>query len=271
MGFIQHWSLPNRIGCWLGGRRAPPAAARPPDRRRCGLPRRDARARAAPRIATPLLVAIGIPPIIAVAAPLPATVPGTLVAADGYRRKGLIDRQVLLWSLIAGVPATIVGAILTRWISGDVLVYVTDVVIVVLGVRMLLAPRRRRARSPTSDDADPHDRRRRRHRPRRRPARQQRRVPARAAVHRRARPAHQARAGHVARRRRGPRRARHDRAPGARPHRLGDRRRVRRRARSRSRASVPGSRSAPTAPGSSACYGVVLVVLGVGFLAAAVI
>ena len=89
-------------------------------------------------IATPLLVAIGIPPIVAVAAPLPATVPGTLVAADGYRRKGLIDRQVLLWSLIAGVPATVVGAVLTRWIAADVLVYVTDVVIAVLGIRMLL-------------------------------------------------------------------------------------------------------------------------------------
>ena len=62
-------------------------------------------------LATPILVAFGIPPVIALVAPLPATVPGTLVAADGYRRKGLIDRNVLVWSLIAGVPATIVGAV----------------------------------------------------------------------------------------------------------------------------------------------------------------
>lgn len=89
-------------------------------------------------IATPLLAAIGIPPIVAVAAPLPATVPGTLVAADGYRREGLIDKRVLLWSLIAGVPATVIGAVLTRWISGDVLVYVTDAIIAVLGLRLLV-------------------------------------------------------------------------------------------------------------------------------------
>ncbi|CAN5422317.1 sulfite exporter TauE/SafE family protein [soil metagenome] len=91
-------------------------------------------------LATPFLVAIGIPPIIALAAPLPATVPGTLVAARRYRQLGLIDRDVLLWSLGAGLPATLVGAIATRWIDAHLLVQVTDVVIVALGVRMLAKP-----------------------------------------------------------------------------------------------------------------------------------
>ncbi|MEO6628476.1 MAG: sulfite exporter TauE/SafE family protein [Aquihabitans sp.] len=91
-------------------------------------------------IATPVLVALGIPPIIALAAPLPATVPGALVAADGYRRRGLIDHSVMRWSLIAGLPATVLGALATRWIDGGSLVLVTDVVIVALGLRMLLHP-----------------------------------------------------------------------------------------------------------------------------------
>ena len=89
-------------------------------------------------IATPLLAAIGVPPIVALAAPLPATVPGTLVAADEYRRQGLIDSNVLAWSLVAGIPATIAGAVATRWIDARFLVLVTDVVITVLGLRMLL-------------------------------------------------------------------------------------------------------------------------------------
>jgi uncharacterized membrane protein YfcA len=88
-------------------------------------------------LATPLLVAFGIPPVIALAAPLPATVPGTLVAADSYRRKGLIDRDVLLWSLVAGVPATIVGAIGSKFIDAHALILVTDAVIAVLGLRMV--------------------------------------------------------------------------------------------------------------------------------------
>jgi uncharacterized membrane protein YfcA len=89
-------------------------------------------------IATPILVAAGVPAMIAVAAPLPATVPGTLLAADHYRRKGFLDRDVLRWSVLAGLPAAVVGAVLTKWISGDALVHLTDVLLVGLGIRLLL-------------------------------------------------------------------------------------------------------------------------------------
>lgn len=89
-------------------------------------------------LATPILVAFGVPPVIALVAPLPATVPGTLVAADSYRRMGHIDRNVLTWSLIAGVPATIVGAIGSKFVDAHALILVTDAVIAVLGIRMLL-------------------------------------------------------------------------------------------------------------------------------------
>lgn len=67
-------------------------------------------------IATPLLGAVGVPAIIAVAAPL---------------------------------PATVVGAIATRWIAGAALVTVTNCVLVLLGLRFLL-PRGK-------DEADPID------------------------------------------------------------------------------------------------------------------
>ncbi len=91
-------------------------------------------------LATPILVAFGIPPVVALAAPLPATVPATLVAADGYRRKGLIDNNVLLWSLLVGVPATVVGAVCSKFVDAHALILVTDVVIAVLGIRMVLRP-----------------------------------------------------------------------------------------------------------------------------------
>ncbi|MCB0972299.1 MAG: sulfite exporter TauE/SafE family protein [Acidimicrobiales bacterium] len=92
-------------------------------------------------IATPILAAMGIPPLVALAAPLPATVPGTLVAADRYRRGGFIDRGVLLGSLAAGIPATVVGAYASRWVGGHALILATDAIIVALGIRLLLAPR----------------------------------------------------------------------------------------------------------------------------------
>lgn len=91
-------------------------------------------------VATPLLVAIGIPPVVALAAPLPATVPATMVAAGRYRRHGHVDRAIVGWSIAAGIPATILGAMATRWIDAVALVTITEVIIVGLGLRMLLAP-----------------------------------------------------------------------------------------------------------------------------------
>lgn len=91
-------------------------------------------------IATPLLAAIGLPPIVAVAAPLPATIPGTLAAARPYAQAGHIDRQILGWSLAVAIVTTIVGAIATDWISGVVLVKITDAVIALLGIRFLVRP-----------------------------------------------------------------------------------------------------------------------------------
>ena len=91
-------------------------------------------------IATPLLHAIGIPAIVAVAAPLPATIPSTLVGYSAYRGAHLVDRQVLAWSIGFGVPATIAGALATRWVGGGTLVIVTDVIVAALGLRFLLGP-----------------------------------------------------------------------------------------------------------------------------------
>lgn len=90
-------------------------------------------------IATPLLAAVGVPAIIAVAAPLPATIPSTLAASSVYWKARLIDWRVVRWSLAFGIPATIIGAVATRWIGGSTLVTITDGILVVLGLRFLLA------------------------------------------------------------------------------------------------------------------------------------
>jgi uncharacterized protein len=88
-------------------------------------------------IATPLLAAIGVPPIVAVASPLPATVPGTLVAYRRYRHLGLSDPSVIRTSLAVGVPATLLGAVASHWIAGGTLLVVTDVLVALIGLRIL--------------------------------------------------------------------------------------------------------------------------------------
>ena len=91
-------------------------------------------------IATPLLAAAGLPAIVAVAGPLPATIPATALAAYHYHRQGQLDRRLVLIAIAFGVPATIIGAVATRWIGGEVLIIVTDVVIAALGLRFFLRP-----------------------------------------------------------------------------------------------------------------------------------
>ena len=91
-------------------------------------------------IATPLLAALGVPPIVAVASPLPATVPGTLVAYRRYRSTGITDPTVARWSVALGVPATILGALATRWVDADALVLITELAVAAIGVRVLLHP-----------------------------------------------------------------------------------------------------------------------------------
>jgi len=104
-------------------------------------------------IATPLLAAAGVPPIIAVASPLPATVPGTLVAYRRYRHLGLSDPSVIRTSLAVGIPATLLGALASHWIDGETLVRVTDVLVALIGLRILL-----RAHPPTAAREEPEHR-----------------------------------------------------------------------------------------------------------------
>ena len=86
-------------------------------------------------VATPLLAAFGVPPFIAVAAPLPATIPSTAVASGAYWRHRLIDRTVVVWSLGVGIPATVLGALASQFVDGHLLVVATDVVVAGLGLR----------------------------------------------------------------------------------------------------------------------------------------
>jgi uncharacterized protein len=91
-------------------------------------------------VATPLLAAVGIPAIAAVASPLPAVIPATIVSARAYARSGHVDRSLLVPGALIGLPATLLGALTTRWVGGSTLVVATEVVLLALGVRFVLHP-----------------------------------------------------------------------------------------------------------------------------------
>jgi uncharacterized membrane protein YfcA len=90
-------------------------------------------------MSTPVLHAMGVPAALAIASPLPATIPTTLLSSRTYARAGHLDPRVLRLGLVFGLPATALGAILTAWIPPTTLVLATDVLLLVIGARMLLS------------------------------------------------------------------------------------------------------------------------------------
>jgi len=88
-------------------------------------------------IATPLLHLLGVPAMVAIASPLPATIPSTMLAGRVYGSAGNIDRRVVRIGLPLGLALTFAGALLTRWIPGGPLVVATDVVVLGCALRIL--------------------------------------------------------------------------------------------------------------------------------------
>jgi uncharacterized membrane protein YfcA len=88
-------------------------------------------------VATPVLSLLGVSGLIAVASPLPATIPAAMLAAVPYVRSGDARPKAASWTLVGAVPATIVGALLSRVIGGSALLVASGVVLVVVGVRVV--------------------------------------------------------------------------------------------------------------------------------------
>jgi uncharacterized protein len=88
-------------------------------------------------VATPALSLLGVPGILAIASPLPGTIPGAIVGAAPYAREGEVRPRAATWSLLGGVPATIVGALASRLVGGAALLVASGVVLVIIGIRVL--------------------------------------------------------------------------------------------------------------------------------------
>lgn len=87
--------------------------------------------------ATPVLALLGVQGVVAVASPLPATIPTALAGAWTYLRRREVDARVAGWTLIGGVPGTVVGALLSSVVGGTALLVASGVVLGVVGVRIL--------------------------------------------------------------------------------------------------------------------------------------
>jgi len=103
-------------------------------------------------VGTPLLHAAGVPAFYALASPLPVAIPLGASASIAYWRTGLIDRQLFSRTLWFAMPATVAGALITPLIGGNALVATTEVLVVLIGLRLLIRPA---LTAPESTRAEP--------------------------------------------------------------------------------------------------------------------
>jgi uncharacterized membrane protein YfcA len=87
-------------------------------------------------VATPVLSILGVAPLAAVASPLPATIPAAIAAAVPYVRAGENRPRAAIFTLIGGIPGTIVGALLSHVVAGRALLVASGAVLVVVGARI---------------------------------------------------------------------------------------------------------------------------------------
>lgn len=86
--------------------------------------------------ATPLLALAGVPPLVAIASPLPATIPAGLAGAWSYRRDGAVATKIAWRAVLVGIPTAVVGALCSNAVPGSVLLVLSALVLLVLGLRM---------------------------------------------------------------------------------------------------------------------------------------
>lgn len=87
--------------------------------------------------ATPVLAMLGVPPVIAVASPLPATMPSAVSGSLVYGRRHEVDWRVVRLSLAGGLPLTVVGALASPYVGGQRLLLASGAVLALMGLRVL--------------------------------------------------------------------------------------------------------------------------------------
>jgi uncharacterized protein len=100
--------------------------------------------------ATPLLAVLGVPPLAAVASPLPALLPGSASGGWAYARTGQVDARLARRTLLGATPACIVGSLTSRWVGGPWLLALSGAVLLLVGGRVLIP----KVRGGSGTDAD---------------------------------------------------------------------------------------------------------------------
>lgn len=79
-----------------------------------------------------------MPPLLALATPLPVAIPSALTGTLTYYRYGLIDFRLAKYILVGALPANIIGVYATRLVGGPALMMLTGVFLAYVGVTFFI-------------------------------------------------------------------------------------------------------------------------------------
>jgi uncharacterized membrane protein YfcA len=80
----------------------------------------------------------GVPGAFAIASPLPAMLPASLVSARSHLRHGTLDRRVATLAVAGGVPGTLLGGLASGLVDAHLLLLLSAALLLVVGLRVLL-------------------------------------------------------------------------------------------------------------------------------------
>ena len=90
-------------------------------------------------IATPLLsLFLGVPPLIALATPLPAAIPSAASGSILYHKNKMIAYKIALPALAAAIPFAYLASWLTDYIDGSILLILKAVFLSALGIKFVV-------------------------------------------------------------------------------------------------------------------------------------
>ena len=89
-------------------------------------------------VSTPVLRMLDVPRFLALASPLPVSLPTGLAGGVAYWRRGFVQARTVFWTVLGGLPTVALGAYLTTVIPGRVLMVLSGLFVVLAGLRVLL-------------------------------------------------------------------------------------------------------------------------------------
>ena len=107
-------------------------------------------------VSTPAIRVLGATPLEAVGSTIPSVIPSAVSGSLRYRREKLIIGRVALWTLAAGLAATVGGALLTGAVPGNghLLMIATAVLLAFTAFRMARVPSAAPARAQNPVDVE---------------------------------------------------------------------------------------------------------------------